>query len=235
MRFLHVVGMDIRFQLRQGFYIAYAFVSAFYIGILFFLPDVIKEELSTVIIFTDPAVLGFFFIGGIVLLERAQAIFDPLFVTPLHVHEYLISKVLSLSLLAVITSLLIMFSSHGGDIQVVPLMVSVLLSSIFFTLLGLILAVRVQSVNAFLYTSPIFVVVFFVPIIQYFGGPELWLYYLLPSQAALLLIEGSFHVLQLNVYVYAILTLVAWIILAYVWAYHSFYRYIVLGVGGRSS
>jgi fluoroquinolone transport system permease protein len=220
MRLLDLLKMDVLFQVRHGFYYAYALVSAFYIGVLLFLPESIIQEASIFIIFTDPSVLGFFFVGGLVLLERNQSIFNSLFVTPISIHAYLWSKVLSLTLLATITSSFIFYFIHHHSFAFLPFMMAVLFCSVFFTLLGIVLAVRVPSINAFLYTSPLLVIIFYLPLLN-FINVDSQIFYILPTQAILILLEGSFHELSFNMYSYATITCIIWIGVAYFWAYYE--------------
>ncbi|MBB6453171.1 fluoroquinolone transport system permease protein [Salirhabdus euzebyi] len=226
MRLLETFKMDVQFQLRHGFYYAYALVTLFYIGLLLFIPESFVQTASIMIVFTDPSVLGFFFVGGLVLLERDQSIFNTLFVTPLQVKEYIWSKVLSLTCLATITSTILFMIIHQGTFYFVPFILAVLLCSLFFTLLGIILAVRVSTVNAFLYASPIFVIIFYLPLLSFFGVYHSDLFYMLPTKSILILMEGAFTDLSLMNYVFPILICIFWIGIAYIWAFQSFYQFL---------
>ncbi|WP_214481776.1 ABC transporter permease [Bacillus sp. SM2101] len=232
MRLVHAVGMDIRFQMRQGFYYAYALVCLFYVIVFHFLPDAHLEKVSIAIVFSDPSALGFFFIGGIVLLEREQSTLDSLFVTPLRIHEYFISKIMSLTILALMSSTFTMLIFHHDQLNILTFSVAVVLTSIFFTLLGLILAVRVSSVNGYLYLSPLYIIVFFLPLLEYFNIYDTWLMNLLPTRATLLLLDGSLDTITVSQFIYACIIQAVWILVVYVIAYKAFYKFIVLRIGG---
>ena len=96
MRFTSALKYDLKFQIRHGFYYAYAFVVTFYLIALLNIPLGIREWVTTLVIFSDTSVLGFFFVGSIILLERGQGTLNTLFVTPIRLHEFLLSKSLSL-------------------------------------------------------------------------------------------------------------------------------------------
>ncbi|MUK90336.1 hypothetical protein GMD78_18340 [Ornithinibacillus sp. L9] len=226
MRLFSLIKMDVTFQIRHGFYYAYALVSLFYIGILMYVPKSIIHDTSIFIIFTDPSVLGFFFVGGLILLERSQSIFPSLFISSISIHEYVWSKVLSLTCLAIISSLVIFSVIHLNSFDFFPFILAVVFCSVFFTLIGIVLSVRVESINAFLYMSPIFVVLFYLPLVSFFNVYDSILFYLLPTQAVLVLLEGSLTELSLGMYIYAIITSCIWIALAYGWAYYSMNRFI---------
>jgi len=125
MRIAQMLQFDVRFQFRHGFYYAYLFISLFYIAILRVVPEQFRVLVTTIVIFSDPSVFGFFFVGGILLLERGEKTLESLFVTPLRLHEYFISKILSLSLIAVATSLLIAFSLLGLRFNLLLLLLGV--------------------------------------------------------------------------------------------------------------
>src|SRR5690554_5975368 len=98
MRLLHAVWADIRFQFKQGFYLVYVLITITYLIILSFLPEEILSVGLPLVIFSDPSVLGLFFIGGIIMLEKMQGILSVLVVSPLRTTEYILSKVISLAL-----------------------------------------------------------------------------------------------------------------------------------------
>lgn len=233
MRTLAAVKQDVRFQVRHGFYYAYLLVCTVYVLFLHNVPDWMDSVSAMVLISADPGVLGFFFIGGILLLERGQGILENLFVTPLRIHEYLLSKAVSLGLLSVASSLAVMLFAFGGAFAVAPLLTGVVLSSVFFTLLGVTLAVRVKTVNGFLLTSTLYLTVLFVPIANVFG---MWVtpwMKVFPTEAAMTLIGAAFADKEVWELAVAVTVLLVWIGIAYAWAYRAFYRHIILKIGGK--
>ncbi|HSR03547.1 MAG TPA: hypothetical protein VLM88_03070 [Proteiniclasticum sp.] len=77
-RIRSAVVADVVFQYKQGFYFIYLLISFVYLLILSQLPEAIAEIAITVIVFSDPSVLGLFFIGGILLLEKDQGVLQTL-------------------------------------------------------------------------------------------------------------------------------------------------------------
>lgn len=233
MRALSAIKYDIKFQVRYGFYYAYLLLTVVYILGLRMLPEAYRTFATGLVIFTDPSVLGFFFISGIVLMEKSQNTLESLFVTPLQVSEYIWAKVVSLTLLSLLSSLAIAVFTLGASFNVLLLVVGVGLSSVFFTLLGFALAARAKSLNQyFFYSVPTFVLD--LPLLKYLGFLDAWLYYLLPSKPTLLLIEGALGRITPAEAVYAVAALGAWIAVGYQWACRWFYRYTIFGTeGGR--
>jgi fluoroquinolone transport system permease protein len=234
MRTLSAILYDIKFQMRHGFYYAYALVSLLYILLIRVMPVDTREYISILIIFTDPTVLGFFFIGGIVLLEKDQNIFSSIFVTPLKVWEYIVAKLVSLTLLSLLSSLVIAFFSVPGSFNPVLLIIAVATSSAFFTLTGLALAVRVKSINGYIIASPFFLTPFVLPLFGFMKFFEFPLYYLLPGHGSLQLLAGAYSGISFADGLYSIILIAIWIVIAYFWAESWFKKYIIAGIGGGS-
>lgn len=233
MRLLFAIKNDFRFQIRHGFYGAYMIISLIYIVALKLLPLPIRSFIIPIILFTDPSVLGAFFVGGIVLLERGQGLLEPLFVTPLKLTDYILSKVISLTLLANLSSVFIVLATFGVKINYFWLILGVSLTSIFFTLLGLAISVRVKSLNGYLFSSPLYITAFFLPLLDYFGLWSTPLFYLLPGQGTLLLILAAFRQTSIYSLIYSISILLLWIVIASLWAYKSLEKTIIYRTGGK--
>ncbi|XEC94683.1 ABC transporter permease [Paenibacillus tarimensis] len=235
MRLASALKYDMKLQIRHGFYLAYLIVSSAYIALLYSLPDSWREPAAIFVTFSDPSVLGFYFIGGIVLLEKGQGIYDSLFVTPYRTHEYLLSKILSLSLLSLLSTLAIHLSVFGSDTQLPGFIIGTVLTSLFFTLIGLGVAVRSKSLNGFFMRSTIYTVVFTIPLAELFGWKIHPLFGLLPTKGTLLLLSSAFHPLQAVQFVYATTVLAIWTGLAWVWTMSSFERFVIrkIGEGGE--
>lgn len=234
MRLWSALKYDIKFQIRHGFYYAYTLVSLLYIIMLRLLPISIREYTATLVLFSDPSVLGFFFIGGIVLLEKGQNIFESLFVTPIRAWEYLASKLISLTLLSVISSLVIAVFSFGISFNPFPMILGVILSSVFFTLIGFTLAFLSKTLNHYISLSLIYVPIFILPVIGFLGIFDTTIFNLLPAKPGLILIQGAFKGLEIGNYIYYIIVLVVWIIIAGLWVNDWFYKYVILRIGGGS-
>lgn len=232
MRLKSALLYDVKLQFRHGLYYVYTLISLTYIVLLYQLHEEWRETAGTLLTFSDPGVLGLFFVGGLVLLEKIQNIYDNLFVTPYTIDEYLCSKTLSLTCLSVLSSYVIHASVFGLHWNSVLFILGTALTSIFFTILGIGLAVRCQTLNGFFLSSTVYLTVFCVPLAEtsgFWSSP--WLN-LLPTKASLLLIGSAFTPLTGPELLYSLTILPASIILAYLWTRRSFQRYILLKTGG---
>src|SRR5215204_5904926 len=73
-------------------------ITAFYVLIINWIKDFAGvEKFITLLIYNDPALVGFIFIGVSIILEKDQEVLPALFVSPLNPHVYLISRIITLS------------------------------------------------------------------------------------------------------------------------------------------
>lgn len=193
MRIFNALKADISFQFKQGFYFVYIALTFIYMVIMSLLPDKLLNTFIPLVVFSDPSVVGFFFIGGIVMLEKVQGILQYIVVTPLRTKEYLLAKVISLSLLAEAAGLAITAVTHKGSVNWVLLFIGILLSSVFFTLFGFIVAAKSNSVNQYFIKMIPYMLVVIFPCFSLIGFQYSWLLNIFPSAAGLVLVFGAFN------------------------------------------
>jgi len=191
-RTLSAFKADMIFQAKQGFLIVYLAVAIIYIIILSQLPDSILTYAVPIIIFTDPSILGLIFIGGILMLEKEQGITNSLAVTPLRFYEYIVSKIISLGMLSLIIGLVISLASYSAHVNYLIVVAVILLVSMFFTLLGYIIAESCSSVNQFILKAVPFITLFIIPCFSLIGFKWSEVFYIIPSVSALKLMIGAY-------------------------------------------
>lgn len=193
MRLLHAVLADIRFQIKQGFYFVYVLITAMYLIIMSFLPEEILSIALPLVVFSDPSVLGLFFIGGIILMEKGQGILNVLVVSPLRSWEYVLSKVVSLALVSALVALAITFFSGFQNVNWFILIISTILTSGIFTLLGIMINAGCNNVNQYLLKTIPYMLLFTLPCFALLGFPYSDFFTIFPSVAALELMLGAYH------------------------------------------
>jgi fluoroquinolone transport system permease protein len=151
-RFTKILVHDMRLQLRNSIYYANGFVLVFYISVLVFAADYIPSWALALFIYTDPSVLGFFFLGALMMLEKAEGARMALAVTPISASTYFWSKTITLTGLALIGSTIIALAARAEVNW--PLYLSVVLfTSITFIAIGFPIAVRFKTVTGYLVGS----------------------------------------------------------------------------------
>jgi fluoroquinolone transport system permease protein len=138
---------------------------------------------------------GFYFVAGIVLLEKGEGSLQAQVVTPLRPAEYLGAKVASLTLLSLAENGLLAFLTLGRDVSPGWLFLGILAGTCFFTLSGFLVVVRYESINEYLLPSVVIVSALALPLFTYFGlgNSDLLatLLYLHPLQAVLLALRAA--------------------------------------------
>jgi fluoroquinolone transport system permease protein len=193
MRLLHAVLADIRFQIKQGFYLVYVVITAMYLIIMSFLPDDILAVALPLVVFSDPSVLGLFFIGGIILMEKGQGVLMVLVVSPLRSWEYILAKVISLAIVSVLAAFAITLFSHYPSVNWGLLLLATILTSGIFTLLGIMINAGCNTVNQYMLKTIPYMLLFILPCFALLGFPYSELFVIIPSVAALKLMLGAYH------------------------------------------
>lgn len=231
MRLLSTIINDIKIQFRSGFYYAYLFVCVLYILVVFQLPSAYKAYGVFFVIFTDPTVLGFYFIGGIILLERRQKTLTSLFVTPMRLNEYIISKVVSLGVLALISSLLIAIILLGFNFKILVFILTVILASFLFTLIGITLGVRAKDINRYLFVSALYLLPIIFPVLGFLGVLNKYLFMIIPTYSILNLLNYSILGEKLAPVWIDLALLIGWIVFSFYWAKNWFVKYVINRTG----
>lgn len=188
MRWRHLFLWDMKFQARYGFYLLYGFLTALYAAVLVSLPRSWREHAAALLIFSDPAAMGLFFMGTIILLEKSQRVTSFFAVSPLKAWEYVSSKVLSLSTIGLLAAAVL--GAAAGCSRLPMVLLGTALSSGLFTLLGLIIASRITSLNQFLLaTVPAEILAFLPAALHLFGVTPAFLRFY-PANVCMDLIAG---------------------------------------------
>lgn len=188
MRLGNLFLWDIRFQAKYGFYFLYAVLTVIYTIVLFAVPGSWKENTATILIFSDPASMGLFFMGAIVLLEKSQHTPCAFAVSPVRPMEYIIAKVSSLSAISLVVAAILALVANVNNLYIVLL--GTVISSAIFTLFGIIIATKIISLNQFvLWTVPIEIVCFVPAILHLFKITPAWLRYY-PINVCMEMISG---------------------------------------------
>lgn len=190
MRFLQLTLADIRFQIRYGFYLLYVILIVVYLIALFMLPEDIRQTVAVILVYSDPAAMGLFFMGSIVLLEKSQRVNVSLAVSPIKLWEYIGAKVISIGIIGSVVGGVISAITGIKNINIV--LAGILCSSVLFSLCGLCVAMKIDTLNKFMLTTVPFEIVICIPAILYLlkliSSP--W-YILHPGIAAIELIAGD--------------------------------------------
>ncbi len=193
MRITNAIKADIRFQFKQGFYLVYLLLTLMYMVILGKLPEEWKSTIVPLVLFSDPSMVGFFFIGALVMLEKVQGVIQYVVITPLRSLEYLLAKVISLTILALAATIIITLTTYGYYLNWFLLILGVVLTSSFFVLYGFVVAVRCNTLNQYFVRMIPYLLLIVLPCFSLIGFPYDWVFNIFPSVAGLKLVFGAFN------------------------------------------
>lgn len=200
MKLRHLIRGDIHFQMTYGFYTIYALLTVLYTLLLLALPEAWKKTAATLLIFSDPAAMGLFFMGAIVLLEKSQRVLEALAVSPVSIGQYILSKLISLAIISTLVATILALVAGADAKRLFSTILGTALSSATFTLLGLLVATRANSLNQFLVLTVPVELLCFVPALLYISDYQRYAavrYY--PTNLGFALIDGTASDLPLQV------------------------------------
>jgi fluoroquinolone transport system permease protein len=226
-RLLSTILLDLKLQFRNGFYYASAFVAVIFILLASQIPDVDFGRWWPVIILQNLVINSFYFMSGLVLLEKSEGTLEAQVITPLRKSEYMLSKIVTLGILALVETLLIVALVSGFDFNWLLLILGVLFLMAIYTLCGFIVVARYDSINEFLLPSVLWTVVYSLPLLYYFGIWESWLMFLHPIQAPLVLMQAAFEHVPAWQIVYGVMYAALWVGIAFYTSQRAFHRFVI--------
>ena len=229
-RLSNTLRLDSQLQARNKVYVIIA-VGAF--GLAFALRALVTPEqlhfFMPLLVMYGVSLTTVFLVGVLLLIERGEGTLNVVMVSPLRPAEYLASKLITLTALALVESAIMAIVAYGLGFSFGWLVLAVVMRASMGVAVGVAVGVRYASITRFLLPAIVASLAFDLPNIWYL---ELWpspLFYLWPSMPPLLLAKAAFlpvDPLQLAyAFAYGALAVGA----ALMWASHAIDRFVVRG------
>ena len=174
------------------------------------------DQILILLIYNDPALIGLFFVGLSVILEKNGDLLRALFVTPLHRHSYLISRILTLTVIGSLCAVGMAVALRGVQLNWFPFVAGISSTCLIFSIAGIFVVSFTTEFLHFLLRSIPVMLLLSLPLLNYFGLIDSLLIRFTPIQASLNLIaQGltSSDVEESNLTDY--LSMLVWIPLLY--------------------
>jgi fluoroquinolone transport system permease protein len=169
----------------------------------------------------------FYFIAALVLFEKSDEILSALAITPLQPAEYLLSKAVTLSLLATVETLLIVAIVFRSEVFWPPLVAGTVLLALLFSLAGFVSVVRFQAINDFLFPSSGVTILLVLPALAHFGILPAKLMILHPAAPAFALIAaGGGSSVGVDAWL-LVAGALFWIVAFLLWSLRAWERFVV--------
>lgn len=140
--------------------------------------------------------------------------------------EYLWARALSMSTVALVCSMLMAFAAYRFNFNLFHLFTAVLLTSVLFVFIGFIGVANIRTFNQYILIIPLYLLPLFLPLLNYVGITNCYLFYILPTQAAVFLFEAAIRPVSTGQYIYAVLWLPLSIYFTYRIALYRFNKFI---------
>lgn len=210
MRLLSLIKNEFRFMLKYGIIFIYCAFTIFYLCVLSIIPESARQITAVILVFTDPAAMGLFFMGAVVLLEKSERVSNAIAVSPVRRSEYIFAKVFSMLVTGCIVGLILCIFS--GLKNYLYILFGIALASSFFSTISLIIASKVESLNSFMIaTIPVELAICLPPILYMFQAITSPLWIIHPGVAAIKMINCEKDFLLLD-----IISLILWATLSFI-------------------
>jgi fluoroquinolone transport system permease protein len=206
-------------------------ITAFYVLIIYFLRDLENvERFITLLIYNDPALVGFVFIGISIILDKDQEVLVALFVTPLNQHIYLISRIITLSLIGTLGAFAIVLTAKGTAFNVIHFVAGAFATCVLFCLMGIFIVSYTREILHFLLRSVPLLIFMSLPLLNYFELTDQSILKIFPVQGGLDLMVNSYRDAPIFAeLLFGYISIAVWVPLLYWFVYRIFVAKVVRG------
>lgn len=165
MRKINVIKGDMIFQWKYGFYALYFLMIIIYMMLFSFFQGDTKNVVVDICVYSDPAAMGLFFMGALILLEKSQRVTNSIAISPVSTREYILAKVISIGFISEVVGLILIFQGKTNNWFLTA--VGIFAGSALFSLCGIIVGAKIESLNQYIVWTIPFEIIGFVPVIIY--------------------------------------------------------------------
>lgn len=236
--FVTALRWDVIVQARNGFYWATAFVVLVVGGLLLAVPEAARADEQTwvpALVALNLQLTTFFFVAGLLLLERDEGTLLALAVSPLTPAGYLATRTLSLTTLAGVETIALVLIAFADSPSWLLLLAGTSALGVIYTGIGAALATRYASVNALLLPASIIVTLLLLPLLPHFGLAPRAIFLWHPIEPPLTLIRAAYGKPRMGDVGFGVVGSIFWGIVAFRWGYRCVGELMrnTLATGGR--
>lgn len=212
---------DVALQARNGFYWASGFLVLIAGGLLVAVPEPARANAAAwvpALLTVNLQITTFFFVTGLMLLERDEGTLTALAVSPFSPGAYLATRVITLTTLAAAESIAVVWIAFGTSGSWLLILSGTGALGALYTCFGAAVACRYGSVNALLLPASVVVGLLLLPLLAHFGLAPRALFLLHPTEPALTLMRAGYGVESPRAVFFGIVGSLAWGTVACRWA-----------------
>ena len=227
-RFFSSLRWEIVLQFRNGFYYATAFVLLLWILLYFQLPETDLSAIVPALLVGNLEITAFYFMAGMVMLEKGEGSLEARIVTPFNAGQYLAIKVLALALLVLAENIIVAALFSDFHFSPLPVLLGLFMAGAIYSLYAFLSVVRYDSINEYLFPSILYAFPLMLPLIDFFGLFKSPLFYLHPVQASLVLLKGGYQPLTAGEWIYGLVYTALWLVLLFWLARRAYRKFVVV-------
>lgn len=175
------------------------FVALFWIGFLYFVDDILINQLFAILIFTDASVMSIILVGAMMFFEKQEGTFRTLMVSPIRKSDYIFSKAVSIVLSNLLTVVILFAFAYwikGVELSLIGFVGAVGLVGFFHALLGFWMSFYAKDFTSLIMRSSLYMIVLVLPVIlvelqviqmKWFD----YLLFIIPTQASMNLLNAA--------------------------------------------
>jgi fluoroquinolone transport system permease protein len=218
--FVAALRWDILLQARNGFYFATAFIVLVVGGLLLAVPASARANEAAwvpAILAVNLQITTFFFVAGLILLERDEGTLTALAVSPVTPGVYLASRTVSLTALAAVETVAVVWIAFGTSGAWLLIVAGTAALGVVYTGLGAVVGTCYASVNALLLPASVVVTLLLLPLLSHFGFVSRALFLAHPIEPALTLIRAGYGPSEPREIIFGIVGSLVWSAVAFLW------------------
>jgi len=215
--FADILRFDIIVQARNGFYWASVFVVLAISALLAAMPIAVISNPGVwvpALAAFNLQITTFFFVAGLLLLEKDEGTLTALGASPLSARKYLLARTATLTTLAAAETLVIIWFGFGLA-TAWALFAGIGALGITYTCFGVAVAARYDSINSLLLPASVIVTVLLLPLLGHFGlAPRLLLVWH-PMEPAITLMRAAYEATATGELLFGVAGSAIWACLAF--------------------
>jgi fluoroquinolone transport system permease protein len=216
---LHALRWDVIVQARNGFYWASALLVIIISALLLYVPESARADSAVwvpAILAVNLQITTFFFVAGLMLLERDEGTLNALAVSPLSASGYLAMRTFSLTGLAAAETIAIVWIGFGSGGSWSLILGGTAALGVIYTGFGAAVATRYDSVNALLLPASAFVALLLLPLLPHLGLAPRLPFFVHPLEPPMTLIRAGYGVTDRFDVAFGVLGSFGWSAIAFV-------------------
>jgi fluoroquinolone transport system permease protein len=218
--FLTALRWDVVLQARNGFYWATGFLVLVVGGLLLNVPATARADGAAwvpALLAVNLQITTFFFVAGLMLLERDEGTLTALAVSPFSPGAYLATRTITLTTLATVETVAVVLIVFGASGSWGLILSGTAALGVIYTGFGSAVGARYPSVNEMLLPASVFVSVLLLPLLPHFGLVSRAPFLVHPIEPALALMRAGYGTGSRGDIAFGVVGSIAWSVIAFRW------------------